>query len=31
MKAKDEVERRLPLDVVIQECSTIFKLLSGED
>jgi len=30
-KAKDEVECRLPLDVVIQECSTIFKLLSGED
>jgi len=28
---KDEVERRLLLDVVIRECSTIFKLLSGED
>src|SRR6266567_5115503 len=31
MKAKDEVERRLLLDVVIQESSTIFKLLSSED
>ena len=30
-KAKDEVERRLLLDVVIRECSTIFKPLSGED
>ena len=30
-KAKDEVERRLLLDVVIRESSTIFKLLSGED
>jgi hypothetical protein len=25
------VERRLLLDVVIRESSTIFKLLSGED
>jgi len=31
MKAKGEVERRLLLDVVIRESSTIFKLLSGED
>ena len=30
-KAKDEVEHRLLLDVVIRESSTIFKLLSGED
>jgi hypothetical protein len=30
-KAKDEVKRRLLLDVVIRESSTIFKLLSSED
>ena len=30
-KAKDKMERRLLLDVVIRECSTIFKPLSGED
>ena len=31
MKVKGKVERRLLLDVVIRESSTIFKLLSGED
>jgi len=30
-KAKDEVKRRLLLDIVIRESSTIFKLLSGKD
>ena len=30
-KTKDEVKRRLLLDVVIRESSTILKLLPGED
>ena len=30
-KAKDEMESRLLLDVIVRECATIFELLSHED